>query len=148
MASSQSSTSVHVGKLGPDTSVSERAFSAHRPVFHLLPLRNWLNDPCAPCMDKDGTYHLFFQYTAEVNDWSKIQWGYAESRNLLDWRVGKDSVLVPGDALSADKEGVFTGCMMSVPKGITKRLVGEDGMTGECELNDLIRTQHHHVTIS
>lgn len=140
--SSNSEVEHKVGVLGPDTSISKRAFDAHRPTFHLIPFRNWLNDPCAPCVTKDGTYQVFFQYTAEVNDWHKIQWGYAESKNLLDWKVQKDSVLIPnengpeGSEAPYDREGVFTGCMMSVPKGATKRLTGREGTAGEseCEL--------------
>ena len=123
---------LEVGKLGPDSSASSEAFSAHRPVFHLLPPRNWLNDPCAPCITKEGKYQVFFQYTAEINEWHKIQWGCAESDNLVDWRVQNDAVLTPNrdetkeGETPYDVEGVFTGCMISAPKGTRRRLTGED----------------------
>jgi hypothetical protein len=123
---------LEVGKLGPNSSVSPSAFTAHRPTFHLLPPRNWLNDPCAPYLTKKGTYQVFFQYTAEINEWHKIQWGCAESDDLMDWRVQRDAVLVPNKDGSSevetpyDIEGVFTGCMLSVPKGTRKKLTGKD----------------------
>lgn len=120
---------LEVGKLGPNSSVSPSAFTAHRPTFHLLPPRNWLNDPCAPTRTKKG-YQVFFQYTAEINEWHKIQWGCAESDDLVDWRVQEDAVIVPNIDGSAptpyDVEGVFTGCMINAPAGTRKRLTGDD----------------------
>lgn len=117
-------TALEVGQLGPQNA-TEQAFSAHRPTFHLLPIRNWMNDPCAPTYNPaTRTYHTWFQYTAETNNWNKIQWGHAWSQNMVDWQATQDAVLLPDQPY--DKEGVFTGSLMYAPSGTTQKLSGQE----------------------
>jgi beta-fructofuranosidase len=39
-----------------------------RPQFHLLPARNWMNDPNGPIF-WNGMYHMFFQYNPNAAAW-------------------------------------------------------------------------------
>ncbi|HEV7514586.1 MAG TPA: twin-arginine translocation signal domain-containing protein [Candidatus Acidoferrum sp.] len=38
-----------------------------RPQFHLLPAKNWMNDPNGPIFWK-GAYHMFYQYPELIAD--------------------------------------------------------------------------------
>ena len=56
----------------------------YKPIFHFSPHRNWMNDPNG-LVYLNGTYHLFFQYNPEGNDWGNMSWGHATSTDLLSW---------------------------------------------------------------
>jgi beta-fructofuranosidase len=56
----------------------------HRPVFHFLPTRNWLNDPNG-LIQWHGQYHMFYQYNPNGAFHGTIHWGHALSRDLVHW---------------------------------------------------------------
>jgi beta-fructofuranosidase len=56
-----------------------------RPQYHLLPKRNWMNDPDGPIY-RDGVYHLFYQYNPGAAHWGDIHWGHAISADKVHWR--------------------------------------------------------------
>ncbi len=56
-----------------------------RPQFHLLPARNWMNDPNGPIYFK-GHYHMFFQYNPQAAVWGDMSWGHAVSEDMMHWR--------------------------------------------------------------
>lgn len=56
----------------------------HRPKYHFLPSKNWMNDPNAPIYYK-GEYHLFYQYNPTDWHWGNLHWGHAKSKDLLYW---------------------------------------------------------------
>lgn len=79
---------------GPSVAFATRAHAgaawrlAHdpeRPQFHLLPKRNWMNDPDGPIY-RDGVYHLFYQYNPGAAHWGDIHWGHAISADKVHWR--------------------------------------------------------------
>ena len=44
-----------------------------RPQFHLMPEKNWLNDPNGPVYF-NGHYHMFFQYNPNAAVWGDMHW--------------------------------------------------------------------------
>ncbi len=56
----------------------------HRPIYHLLPDQNWINDPNGPIFH-NGLYHLFYQHNPNDAKWDNIHWGHSVSRDLINW---------------------------------------------------------------
>ncbi len=56
----------------------------HRPEYHFLPVKNWMNDPNGPIY-YEGEYHLFYQYNPTDWHWGNLHWGHATSKDLLHW---------------------------------------------------------------
>ena len=56
-----------------------------RPQFHLLPTRNWMNDPNGPIFWK-GNYHMFFQYNPNAAVWGDMHWAHAVSPDMIHWQ--------------------------------------------------------------
>jgi beta-fructofuranosidase len=77
-----------------------------RPQFHLLPVRNWMNDPNGPIYWK-GAYHMFFQYNPNAAVWGDMHWAHAGSSDMIHWRHLPVALApTPG---SDDADGCFTG---------------------------------------
>ncbi|HEX8872803.1 MAG TPA: glycoside hydrolase family 32 protein [Candidatus Acidoferrum sp.] len=97
-----------LGTSVPDELVSQERLAADplRPQFHLLPARNWMNDPNGPLFWK-GQYHMFFQYNPHAAVWGDMHWAHAVSPDMLHWRH-LPVALTPttgGD----DADGCFSG---------------------------------------
>ncbi len=75
---------------------------APRPRFHFAPARNWMNDPNGLIFYK-GTYHLFFQYNPESDQWGNMSWGHATSLDLVHW--DEHPVAIP----YTDTHAIFSG---------------------------------------
>lgn len=77
-----------------------------RPQFHLMPSRNWMNDPNGPIYWKNN-YHMFFQYNPDAAVWGNMNWAHAVSPDMIHWKH-MPIALAPsfgGD----DQDGCFTG---------------------------------------
>jgi beta-fructofuranosidase len=84
-----------------------------RPQFHLLPARNWMNDPNGPIYF-NGHYHLFFQYNPLAAVWGDMSWNHAVSTDMLHWKhlpVAMEPT--PG---GPDSFGVFSGSALAVDR--------------------------------
>src|SRR5882762_8206315 len=77
-----------------------------RPQFHLLPARNWMNDPNGPIFWK-GQYHMFFQYNPNAAVWGDMHWAHAVSEDMIHWRH-LPIALAPTPGWD-DADGCFTG---------------------------------------
>jgi beta-fructofuranosidase len=55
-----------------------------RPQFHLLPAKNWMNDPNGPIYF-NRQYHMFFQYNPLAATWGDMSWNHAVSEDMLHW---------------------------------------------------------------
>ena len=63
--------------IGPNQTSSADTSEVYRPLYHFSPEAHWMNDPNG-MFYKDGTYHLYFQYYPEGNQWGPMHWGHAE----------------------------------------------------------------------
>jgi beta-fructofuranosidase len=77
-----------------------------RPQFHLLPAKNWMNDPNGPIYWK-GHYHMFFQYNPNTAVWGDMHWAHAVSDDMIHWRH-LPIALAPTPGWD-DADGCFTG---------------------------------------
>ncbi len=85
----------------PEPTPPERR-ELYRPQIHYTPAKNWMNDPNG-MVYVNGTYHLFYQYNPQGNDWGNMSWGHATSTDLMHWE--EQPVALTRDALG----DVFSG---------------------------------------
>jgi beta-fructofuranosidase len=91
----------------PDGTLQARlAVDPLRPQFHLLPARNWMNDPDGPIFWKDH-YHMFFQYNPNAAVWGDMHWWHAMSPDMIHWKhMPLGLAPTPG---AYDQDGCFSG---------------------------------------
>jgi beta-fructofuranosidase len=87
-------------------SQAEIAADPLRPQFHLLPKRNWMNDPNGPIFWK-GKYHMFFQYNPNAAVWGDMHWAHAVSPDMVRWKH-MPMALAPTPG-GYDADGCFSG---------------------------------------
>jgi beta-fructofuranosidase len=102
--------------LGQTSSVEARlAADPERPQFHLLPAKNWMNDPNGPIF-YNGSYHMFFQYNPLAATWGDMSWNHAISPDMVHWtHLPVAMTPTPG---SPDSFGVFSGSAIGVGKRV------------------------------
>ncbi len=77
-----------------------------RPAYHLLPARDWMNDPCGP-MYWQGKYHMFYQYSPHSAVSGIKTWAHAVSPDMVHWqRLPVALAPTPG---GPDADGCWTG---------------------------------------
>jgi beta-fructofuranosidase len=79
----------------------------HRPRFHFLPERNWMNDPNG-LIQWQGQTHLFYQYNPNGPFDGTKHWGHAVSDDLVHW-THWPLALAPGPD-GPDAGGCWSGC--------------------------------------
>ncbi len=79
----------------------------HRPTYHFLPPKNWINDPNGLIQWK-GIYHLFYQHNPFEAKWGPMYWGHAISRDLVHWEHRPIAMAPTPD--SPDEDGCWSGC--------------------------------------
>ena len=57
----------------------------NRLHYHLMPPTGWLNDPNGLCQ-KDGIYHIYFQYTPYDCNWGIKLWGHYTSTDMIHFK--------------------------------------------------------------
>jgi beta-fructofuranosidase len=93
--------------LGNDGDLAARlAADPLRPQFHLLPARNWMNDPNGPIF-WNGQYHMFFQYNPGAAVWGDMHWAHAMSPDMVHWNH-QPVALAPTPG-GPDQDGCFSG---------------------------------------
>ena len=98
---------------------AELSRDPRRPQFHLLPARNWMNDPNGPVYFA-GKYHMFFQYNPEGVTPGNISWNHAISEDMLHWKNYPVAMTpTPG---GPDAAGCFTGSAIVAPDGQKQRV--------------------------
>lgn len=94
---------------------SRLAADPMRPQFHLLPAKNWMNDPNGPIYF-GGRYHMFFQYNPLGATWGNMSWNHAVSADMLHW-THLPIALRPTPA-GPDSYGCFTGSAIQVGRRV------------------------------
>lgn len=117
----------------------------HRPTYHLMPERNWMNDPNG-LIQWNGVYHAFYQYNPYGALWGNMSWGHARSTDLIHWEQLPLAIVQDPDG--ADADGCFSGAMV-VHDGVpTMVYTGVRGPQERCCLawptdDDLIGWRKH-----
>lgn len=78
----------------------------HRPAYHFLPPKGWMNEPNGLIHFK-GEHHLFYQHNPESAVPRNIVWGHAVSNDVVHW---KHLPIALRPDKPYDKDGVWTGC--------------------------------------
>ncbi|MEU5594914.1 glycoside hydrolase family 32 protein [Streptomyces sp. NPDC020298] len=82
----------------------------YRPVAHLRPPRNWINDPNG-LVFHDGHYHVCYQYNPRGTTHANMHWGHFRSPDLLSWEPLPTALSpTPG---GEDADGCFSGNAVS-----------------------------------
>ena len=81
----------------------------HRPVYHFLPPKNWMNDPNG-LFFWQGKYHLFYQFNPYTPLWGFIHWGHATSPDMIHWQ-DHPIALFPDEG-TGDAFGCWSGCIV------------------------------------
>src|SRR5580658_2807455 len=87
-------------------SPSKLAADPRRPQFHLMPARNWMNDPNGPIFYR-GVYHMFHQYNPQGATWGNMNWAHATSPDMIHWH--QQAIALDPTAAGPDRDGVFSG---------------------------------------
>jgi beta-fructofuranosidase len=104
------------GTFGPAFAEDDKALArrlsadTHRPQYHFLPPANWMSDPNGPIY-WNGKYHLFYQHHPYGAYWANMHWGHAVSEDMIHWK--HLPVALAPTAGGPDKDGVFTGCVVT-----------------------------------
>jgi beta-fructofuranosidase len=93
------------------SSSSRLANDPLRPQFHLLPAKNWMNDPNGPIF-WNGQYHMFYQYNPNGAFWGDMHWGHAVSPDLVHWQHLPIALSPSPDGPDAD--GCFSGAAIAM----------------------------------
>jgi beta-fructofuranosidase len=111
-----------------DVFASTLADDPMRPQFHLLPARNWMNDPNGPIYF-NGQYHMFFQYNPQGATWGDMSWNHAVSSDMLHWSHLPLALTPTLD--SPDSFGVFSGSALQVGERVYFVYTGTKVSTAE-----------------
>jgi beta-fructofuranosidase len=105
-----------LGQTGEETELQTKlAADPERPQFHLLPAKNWMNDPNGPIYF-NGMYHMFFQYDPVAAVWGDMSWNHAISPDMLHWKHLPLAFTPTPD--SPDSFGCFSGSALAVGKRV------------------------------
>jgi beta-fructofuranosidase len=92
--------------ISPDDLQTKLAADPLRPQFHLLPAKNWMNDPNGPIF-WNNAYHMFYQYNPGAAVWGDMHWAHAISEDMIHWHH-LPIALAPTPGWD-DADGCFTG---------------------------------------
>lgn len=81
----------------------------YRPKIHFTPKLGWMNDPNG-LYYKDGVWHMFYQHNPCSTDWGNIEWGHAESTDLVHWTEKVAAVCPVGGSIVASGGAVIDSC--------------------------------------
>ena len=90
-------------------SSSYLATEDYRPQVHFSPYINFMNDPNGLVYDtSNNTWHMFFQYSPQLDKMGNQTWGHAVSDDLINW------VELPVAIPITNRGAVFSGSAVSL----------------------------------
>jgi beta-fructofuranosidase len=104
-----------------EDAAADLATDPRRPQFHLLPAKNWMNDPNGPVYF-NGKYHMFCQFNPLAAVWGDMSWYHSESPDMLHWTHLPLAMTPTPD--SPDSFGCFSGSAIKVGKRIYQVYTG------------------------
>ncbi len=104
-----------------EDAVANLASDPRRPQFHLLPAKNWMNDPNGPVYF-NGKYHMFCQFNPLAAVWGDMSWYHSESPDMLHWTHLPLAMTPTPD--SPDSFGCFSGSAIKVGKRVYQVYTG------------------------
>jgi len=121
--------------LSPSVSSQTLANDILRPQYHLLPARNWMNDPNGPIFWR-GQYHVFFQYNPGAAVWGDMHWAHAMSPDMVHWKHLPIALApTPG---GPDQSGCFSGSAVISHRAAAVLYTGvEPAPPGQATLRDV-----------
>eukprot|EP01080_Neovahlkampfia_damariscottae_P004817 gene4817-8403_t len=81
-------------------------YANHKPIYHITPEKNWMNDPNAPIYYRNN-YHFFYQHNPNETFWGKISWGHVYSSDLIHWK--RLPIAISPTDHSYDSYGIWSG---------------------------------------
>ncbi|MFC8434148.1 glycoside hydrolase family 32 protein [Streptomyces sp. NPDC057253] len=90
--------------------MSTAPLDPYRPVVHLRPPNNWINDPNG-LVFHDDQYHVFYQYNPYGATHANMHWGHFRSPDLITWEPLPIALSPTPGGLDAD--GCFSGNAVS-----------------------------------
>jgi beta-fructofuranosidase len=84
-----------------------------RPIYHLLPPANWMNDPNG-LVHHNGYYHVFYQHNPYGDAWGNMHWGHFRSKDLVHW---EHLPIAIWPSKSRGEEHVFSGSATKTADG-------------------------------
>ena len=102
--------------------VADLAADPRRPQFHLLPAKNWMNDPNGPGVLQREVPHVLPVQPVGRAVWGDMSWYHSESPDMLHWKqLPLAFTPTPG---SPDAYGCFSGSAITVGKRIYQVYTG------------------------
>ncbi|WP_111643313.1 glycoside hydrolase family 32 protein [Marinimicrobium alkaliphilum] len=94
---------------GPNDSADSGLYAEdYRLQQRFSPQENWLNDPNG-LVYLDGTYHMFYQYNPNGDQWGYMSWAHATSTDLVHWEEQGVKLPYQTDGSGAVSEMIFSG---------------------------------------
>lgn len=123
---------------GDDALRAKLAADPLRPQIHLLPAKNWMNDPNGPIFWR-GKYHMFFQYNPNSAVWGDMHWNHAVSDDMIHWK--HLPIALAPTAGWDDADGCFTGSAVNENGTITVLYTGVKSVAAD---HATLRDGHHN----
>lgn len=114
-------------------------FDPNRLHYHLMPPTGWLNDPNGLCQ-KDGLYHLYYQYSPQNANGALKAWGHYTTPDFIHY-IQKPIAVYPDSEI--DKNGAYSGSAFVHDGVIHYYYTGNLKFPGN---HDYIRTGRGHYT--